>query len=134
MQYCNWAEMVANGMHTDSDKPINSMFKRAGDGSVTKPKASSLDMVQAFTEAAGQVSSAAFSPPPKAQLGSASNSTATFTSESFNISQVEIIDNCFKCYKQLHEVHNLKTQGFITDEEYAIEQKATMEVLKKLEM
>ena len=87
-------------------------------------------MVQAFTEAAGQVSSAitaAFSPPPKAQPGSASNSTVTSTSESFSVNQGEIIDNRSKCYKQLSEVHNLKTQGLITDEEYAIERKAIME-------
>ena len=52
MQYCIWAECIANGLGTLDNAPTSSMFKRAGNGNGsskntnTKPSSSSLSPVK----------------------------------------------------------------------------------------
>ena len=133
MQYHNiiWSELHANGMHTDLDKPPNnSMFKRAGANTPsTKKKQSdstSPEMAQALTQAAIQVSSAivaAFTPQ------SAAVSSGPSTSQ--GISPAKIVDNRSKCYRQLSDFQNLRSQGLLSDEDYSHEKDAIMGILKK---
>ena len=132
MQYRIWSELHANGMHTDLDKPPNnSMFKRAGANTPsTKKKQSdstSPKMAQALTQAATQVSSAivaAFTPQSAAVPSGPSTSQG--------ISPAKIIDNRSKCYRQLSDLQNLRSQGLLSDEDYSREKDAIMGILKKL--
>lgn len=128
MQYRIWSEMYANGMHTDLENPPNnSMFKRAGSSTPsTKKKQSdstSPEMAQALTQAASQVSSAivaAFSPK--------SNTLST----SSGISPAKVIENRSRCYKQLGDLHSLRSQGLLSEEDYVREKDAITGLLKKL--
>ena len=81
-------------------------------------------MAQALTQAACQVSSAivsAFSPKPY-----------TTTSTSHGASPAKVIENRSKCYKQLSDLHNLLSQGLLSEEEYVHEKDAIIKLLKKL--
>ena len=131
MQYRIWSELHVNGMHTDLDKPPNnSMFKRAGSNTPSTKKkqsdSSSPEMAQALTQAATQVSSAivaAFTPQ--------SVSSGPSTSQT-GISPAKIIENRSKCYRQLTDLQNLRSQGLLSDEDYFREKDAIMGILKKL--
>ena len=132
--YRIWSELHVNGMHTDLDKPPNnSMFKRAGSSTptTTKNKQSgsesvSPEVAQALTQAATQVSSAivtAFTPQ--------SASSGRSTSQTGN-SPAKVIENRSKCYRQLTDLQNLRSQGLLSDEDYFREKDAIMGILKKL--
>lgn len=128
MQYRIWSEMYANGMHTDLDSPpTNSMFKRAGPvtpSSKKKADSSSPEMAHALTQAACQVSAAitaAYSPKP-----------TPISELSTRSSPAKVIDNRSKCYKLLSELHDLKLQGLLNEQDYTVERNAIMQLLKKL--
>ena len=130
MQYRIWSELHANGMHTDLDTPpSNSMFKRAGSSTPTTNKkqtdSTSPEMAEALTQAATQVSSAivaAFTP----------RSTIPSTSSGTSASPAKVIENRSRCYKQLGDLQSLKSQGLLSEEDYAREKDAIMGLLKKL--
>ena len=111
-------------MHTDLDNhPSSSMFKRVGsDTPSTKKKQSdstSPEMAQVLTHAVSQVSSAivaAFT--PKSITPSTSGGTGS--------SPARVIENCSKCYRQLTDLQNLKSQGLLSEEDYVREEYATM--------
>ena len=131
MQYCIWSELHANGMHTDLDKPPNnSMLKRAGSNtpSTNKKQSDSTnpEMAQALTQTDNQVSSAivtAFTPQ--------STSNCPSTSQT-GISAAKVIENRSKCYRQLTDLQNLRSQGLLGEEDYFHEKDAIMGILKKL--
>ena len=131
MQYCIWSELHANGMHIDLDKPPNnSMFKRARSNTPSTNKkqsdSTSPEMAQALTQAATQVSSAivaAFTPQ--------SASSGLSTSQT-GISPAKAIENRSKCYRQLTDLQNLRSQGLLGEEDYFREKDAIMGILKKL--
>ena len=60
--------------------------------------------------------------PPKADAASSSTSS----------SQAKIIENRFRCYKQLGEIQNLKLQGLLSEDDYIREKNAILLLLKKL--
>lgn len=127
MQYRIWSEVYANGMHTDLENPpINSMFKKAGSSMPSTKKSrdsSSPEMAEALTQAASQVSSAIV-----AALTPKSSNSSTST----GISPAKVIENRSKCYKQLGDLHSLKAQGLLSEEDYAREKDAITGLLKKL--
>ena len=120
MQIRIWSEMIAGELHSSlDDPPTTSMFMRAGDGSANssrKIKNDSNSLTEAFTQAATALSSALL-PSPRPH------------SDSPACSQIEARS---KCYKQLAEVNNLRLTGVLTEEEYAIEKDAVLQVLKGL--
>ena len=120
MQIRIWSEMIAGDLHSSlDDPPTTSMFMRAGDGSANssrKIKNDSNSLTEAFTQAATALSSA-LSPSPRSH------------SDSPACSQIEARS---KCYKQLAELNNLRLTGVLTEEEYAIEKDAVLQVLKGL--
>ena len=75
-------------------------------------------MAEALTKAATEVSSAivaAFTP----------KSTAPNTSTgSTGFSPAKVIENRFKCYKQLNDLHHLKMQDLLSEDDYVREKDA----------
>lgn len=131
MQYRIWSELHANGMHTDLDKPPNnSMFKKAGSSTPSAKKkqsdSTSPEMAQALTQAATQVSSAIVAAFTPRSVPSGPSTSQT------GISPAKIIENRSKCYRQLTELQNLRSQGLLSDEDYSHEKDAIMAILKKL--
>ena len=90
------------------------MFTRAGNQSVNR-KSSSVSQV--ITEAANVITSSLL---PK-QSTSACGGTGAST----------VIEDRSKLYKQMSELHNLRSTDILTEEEYVVE-KETMKLLKKL--
>jgi hypothetical protein len=85
-------------------------------------------MAQALTQAAIQVSSAivaAFTPQSVAV-----SSGPTSTSQT-GISPAKIIDNRSKCYRQLTDLQNLRSQGLLSDEDYSREKDSIMGIATK---
>jgi len=101
-----WAEMVAGDLHSSLDEPPkSSMFARASNGgSAGKKRNDSNSLTEAFTQAAVAISSA---------LSLRSNSPATGTT----CSPGKLIEARSKCYKQLHDLNNLKGSGVLTKDE-----------------
>lgn len=126
MQYRIWSELHANGMYTDLDNPPNnSMFKRAGATTPVTKKPNNSEFTHAVSAAATQVSTAIVSAlTPK--------STTERPSASTGISPARIIDNRSKCYRQLSDLQNLKSQGVLSEEDYLREKEAILVILKKL--
>lgn len=46
----------------------------------------------------------------------------------------KLIELRSKCYRQLHDLSNLKASGVLTDDEYDEEKTAVLEILKKTEV
>ena len=124
MQIRIWSEMIVGKTHNSTDDPPTcSMFVKAGKGNNRKKekekedKTDKTDMTEAVTQAAHAISSA-FSPPPSATTNCPS--------------PAKVIEACSRCYKQLHDLKNLKETGVLTDDKYSGEKEAVMSVLKKL--
>ena len=83
-------------------------------------------MAQALTQAATQVSSAIVAAFTPRSVPSGSSTSQT------GISPAKIIENRSKCYRQLTELQNLRSQGLLSDEDYSHEKDAIMAILKKL--
>jgi len=116
MQYRIWAEMVNGSLHADlNNPPSTSLFTRAGNQSVNRK---SFSVTQVITEAANVLTSSLL---PK-QYTSASGSTAAST----------VIEDRSKLYKQLTELHNLRSTDILTEEEYIVEKETFMGLPKKL--
>ena len=120
IQYRIWAEMYTSGFHKSlQDPPTNSMFVKAGNGE--KPtKGKGMAISEAFIQMARDISTALSpasascgKPPPTSSPG-------------------RLIDARSKCYKQLSELHNLKSSGILSEEEYLVEKSAVMANLKLL--
>ena len=119
MQYRIWGELIVGGQHVSMDEaPDNSMFNRASGGTKNKPKDIQLPVAQALTEAATALTSVLS---PKLPTGHIQKS-----------SPAKLIENRSGLYKQLSELQALKSDGIFTEEEYASEKAAIMEILRKL--
>lgn len=109
MQYRIWAEMVCAKFHSSMDtSPTTSMFLRAGGGTPTRKN----NVAQALNVIANQMTSPISSSPQK---------------------RSSVIDSRSKCYKQLMELHNLKTHDILTPAEYDIEKKSVVDTLHSLD-
>ena len=108
MQYRIWAELVIGGVYgSTTEAPIQStMFTRAGTSGTHKKKS----ITEANTNA---------------------NASPAISSGS-TCSPAKLIDNRSKCYKQIAELNSMKQSGLLSDEEYAAERGAVMNVLKRL--
>ena len=115
MQYRIWGEMVAGGLHSSLDTaPVTSMFVRAGGSTPTRNNAGQ-SMAQALSVIANQMASPVAVP--------------TVNSPHLGTSPARKIESRSKCYKQLMELHNLKTNGVLTQEEYEVEKKSVVDTL-----
>ena len=124
MQYRIWAEMIIGGIYSSYDSPPNSsMFMRAGGGSTT-PKSKSPDMNQSLSDIAKCLNNV-LSPPHSSGMSSSGTSSS-------GTSPAKSIDSRSKCYKQLGELNDLRIAGVLDEEEYLIEKKAVMTILKKV--
>lgn len=121
MQYCIWSELIVGGLHISySDAPDNNtMFNRAGGGAKSKSKCDESPVAQALTDAATAITSVLT---PK---------SSTVTARSRN-SPAKLFENRSNLYRQLSELHSLKSAGVLTVEEYAMEKEAIMELLQQL--
>ena len=113
MQLRIWAEMINGGLHSSYDNPpTTSMFSRAGPTSnKSGPSVNQVivDAAKAFTSSlSGRATSSRCSGPS------------------------ELIEDRSKLYKQLSELHNLKTANVLSQDEYEAEKETIMELLKKL--
>ena len=112
--------MVSGGLHSDTDNPPRtSMFTRAGNTSTNK-KSQSINQV--ITEAANAITSS-LSP-----RSTTSPAASTWGSPS------KLIEDRSKLYKQLSELHNLKSANILTEQEYVMEKDTIMELLRKLKI
>ena len=122
MQYRIWGEMVAGGLHIDTDNPPNTtMFARAGGGTPSRKKTQQSTAVNLFTEAAAAFSSALS---PKTPVSLCSSGAGT--------SPARVIDSRSKLYKQLSDLQNLKSSGVLSEDEYLLEKESIMDLLTKL--
>ena len=120
MQFRIWADMVSGGLHSDTDNPPStSMFTRAGNTSTNK-KSQSINQV--ITEAANAITS------------SLSPRSTTSPAASTCGSPSKLIEDRSKLYKQLSELHNLKSANILTEQEYVMEKDTIMELLRKLKI
>ena len=119
MQFRIWA-MISGGLHSDSDNPPStSMFARAGNASMNK-KSQSINQV--ITEAANAITSSL----------SPRSTTIPAASTRHSGSPSKLIEDRSKLYKQLSELHRLRSANILIEEEYMIEKDTIMELLKKL--
>ena len=107
MQYRIWAELLSGGVYSStSEAPTHStMFMRAGSGGIQKRKSHSTAQA---------------------------NSTPMLTPTSTSGSPARQIDNRSKCYKQLADLNSLKESGLLSEDEYATEREAILNMLKRL--
>ena len=121
MQVRIWSEMITGGLHSSFEEPpTSSMFIRAGKGGNSKKKDDKNALSEAFTQAAEAILSA-FSPRTLNGAGNVSSG-----------SPAKIIEARSKCYKQLHDLSNLKESGVLTNEQYSEEKDAVLGILRKL--
>lgn len=119
MQYRIWGEMIAGGLHINTDNPPNTtMFARAGGGTPCREKSQQSTAVNLFTEAAAAISSAL--------------SPQTPVSASGTCSPAKVIDSRSKLYKQLSDLQNLRSTGVLSQDEYLLEKESIMDLLTKL--
>ena len=95
------------------------MFLRSG-GGVKRKKNDSVTLPDAISQISSAISS----------ISSRSSPVSPATSSI--CSPAKSIDSRSKCYKQLGELNNLKLAGVLSEEEFAVEKIAVMDVLKKL--
>ena len=106
---------MAGGLHSSLDTaPVTSMFVRAGGSTPTRNNAGQ-SMAQALSVIANQMASPVAVP--------------TVNSPHLGTSPARKIESRSKCYKQLMELHNLKTNGVLTQEEYEVEKKSVVDTL-----
>ena len=123
MQLRIWGEMIVGKSHASFTVcPKTSMFVRAGSSVPAKKKSDSSQMTDAVTQAAVAISSALS---PHSDL-------PTCTSSGTGTSPAKLIEARSKCYKQLHDLNNLKTIGVLSICEYDDEKEIVMAMLKKL--
>lgn len=123
MQIRIWSEMIVGGIHASlNESPTSSMFVKAGKGcgSAKKKNENNSPMAEALTQAAVAISSA---------LSPRSNLSINQTN---GTSPGKLIESRSKCYKQLHDLSNLKAAGILSDMEYSDEKEAVLVVLKRL--
>ena len=119
MQYRIWGEMVAGDLHSSLDTPPStSMFIRAG-GNTPGRKKSESSVAQVLTLIADHMS-------PPAVQSRPGNGTSS------GASPARKIENRSKCYRQLKELHDLKSAGIVSDEQYEVEKRSIMMTLQNL--
>ena len=117
MQYRIWGEMIGGDLHSSLETPPNtSMFIRAG-GNTPSRRKSDNSVAQALTIIADQFS-------PSVSQSKPTGGSAT--------SPAKMIENRSKCYRQLKELHDLKSTGVLTEAEYEAEKKSVVQTLKNL--
>ena len=100
MQYRFWGEMINGGLHSSkTESPDSSMFLRAGG---KQPKRKS-EVAEALTEVAKHTS-AAFS-----------GAIPTNSTNTAGASPRKSIENRSKCYKQLSDLNDLRSNGVLHD-------------------
>lgn len=113
MQYRIWGEMVGGDLHSSLEVPPNtSMFVRAGGETPNRKKDRSV--AQALSLIADKMT-----PNDSPQKANSSNS-----------SPARMIENRSKCYRQLMELHDLKSAGVLTEAEYLEEKRSVVQTLK----
>ena len=105
-----------------TDPPTTSMFKRCGGESTPMKKGSSVK--EAVVDAVQQIASVIV--PNSVNTLTTNQATLKSTSPS------RLIDSRSKCYKQLAELKSFKDSGVLSENEYAGECEAILNVLKKL--
>ena len=117
-----WAELIASGLHPNSEQPppTNSMFERAGTGGSSKPNQKDNSVVKVVADAASAITCAL-------------TKTAQSPGPSLSVtSPAKLIEGRSKLYKQLSELQNLKSMGVLSDNEYLTEKETIMELLKNM--